>query len=164
MCFDARVAGACPYPDDFSITCRTINLRNATNYAPCGPNGKPVSINDYCTAYPPGSVLSFFETYADITDAGVVFRTKSSQEIECPAGAYSDPTKVPIIISYNGRTDCICSINSPISCRFQDGPVSLATYPGGAASALTIGVGSPRLVITGELQTHQGMQGRPFKG
>lgn len=162
LCGVAHFAGACPYPDDFSITCRTTNLRNATNYAPCGPNDKPVSVNDYCTAYPPGSVLAALEVYNDITAAGVTFRQKFTQEIACPAGAYSDPTKQPVIISYNGRTDCLCSITSPISCRFADGPISLASYPGGTASALTFGLNSPRLAISGGLKCIESWQGLHF--
>lgn len=82
--------------------------------------------------------------------AGVSFGTKYTQEITCPAGAYSEPTKVPTIIAYNGRKDCMCTIGSPISCLFQDGPASIVTYPGGAGSAIVLNVNSPLLVITGE--------------
>jgi hypothetical protein len=120
-------AGTCPFPDNFRITCRKDNLLGATSYPLCGPNAKATSVNQYCTAYPPGSVLAWYEPRTFTTNDRV------TQETSCPAGANSSSVKYPAIISFNGRTDCLCTSTN---CYFEGGsrilvPGVNVTIPGG---------------------------------
>jgi hypothetical protein len=121
------LSGTCPYPDAFKITCQKDNLLNQTSYFPCGPNGKPAHISQYCTAYPPGSVLAFYESRTVTSNGGL------SQEISCPAGANNSNVKFPVIVSFNGRTDCVCSTDT--SCWFISGQEARVAFPGGSANA-----------------------------
>jgi hypothetical protein len=129
-------AGACPYPDNFRISCRTVNLLNDTDYFLCGPNGKEVSINQYCTAYPPGARLAVYQPATTTSMAQLL------PSIACPAGAWSSSTKFPVIVSFNGRTDCLCPVNSNVSCWFVSGPEARVAYPGGTAQAQTVFAGN----------------------
>ena len=121
------------------------NLLNATSYYPCGPNGKPARITQYCTAYPPGSVLAVVES-TSLLPSLIVPSTNApvrlTQEINCPAGAYGSTIKYPVIVSFNGRTDCSCSIGSTAdaSCWFVNGAT---------VGARVIAPYSPTLNITG---------------
>jgi len=134
------LADACPYPDNFAIICRTENLLNQTNFFPCGPNGKPASVSQYCTAYPPGSQLGLFQPSdirAALTTEGIN-GILLPPEITCPAGANSTTVKYPVIVSFNGRTDCLCRVGGGASCWFVSGPAGATEYSGGTAASRLI--------------------------
>lgn len=142
-------AGTCPYPDAFKIICQKDNLLGQTSYFPCGPNGKPAQISQYCTAYPPGSVLAFYEPRTPTSNGGL------SQEIACPAGANSSNVKYPVIVSFNGRTDCVCSTDT--SCWFISGPEARVALLGVSANARLVNT-LINITIPGEQRFSAGSQ------
>lgn len=116
-------AEACPPPEAFSIKCRQDDV------PACGPGGKTLKLDNYCTAYPVGSVLQWARaeilatkdpvtntTTADYKNA--VPTTFASPAIAtCPAGATGTNVWYPFITAYKNSRNCFCT--SETSCKFE---------------------------------------------
>lgn len=131
VCVCRAAAGVCPQPDAFSVKCNLNSLRNDTNFYPCGPGAKSIRIDEYCQAYPPGSIIGMVESTSPLPTRTVPTAesgARVSQEINCPSGAYAPSLKYPAVISFNGRTDCLCrpGLEMDSNCWFMTGTRQVA--------------------------------------
>jgi hypothetical protein len=130
------VTGVCPYPTNFGVTCRTTSLLNTTDYFLCGPNAKPVAVTQYCTATPPGAQLAVMvrvPTYNADNTVQTGYRLVLRDDISCPAAANASNEVLPVIVSFNNRTDCLCACPIPgatANCAFANSPTSGAFVDG----------------------------------
>lgn len=112
----------CPPPDAFRIECDTSLMPE------CGPGDKPILLSRFCKAFPPGAQITWRRAVVLLVNStsgvSVVSLAGNGPVVDppiayCPAGAYGSNYYLPVISSFNGLDDCICT--NTTSCAFATG-------------------------------------------